>query len=229
MVVGVAAALFVGVRRLVDRLEDDGLIANARRSELVGQVELGGRARLHADGSPFEVGQRGNAQLLAHHDALAVVEGNRREVGAQRGVARERPRGVAEECIALAGLQHGEALGGGGGADLVGLGVAKDGGSQRAAEVHIKAGEVAFLVQEAKAGQVGVADADHVAAIEHGLQRAALLGSGRGLCGGGFSSRLGPIIRGGFALGGGFDGGIGGGRARTGGQRQGEHQQQAQK
>ena len=49
-------------------------------------------------------------ELLVHHEALAVVVGDGREIEAERGVALERDRGVVRQQVDLARLQRGEAL-----------------------------------------------------------------------------------------------------------------------
>ena len=130
---------------------------------LVGQVELGGRAGLDADGRAVQILEARGLDVGVDHHPLAVVERRRREV-APAGVAADRPGGVADQDVNLAGLERRTALVGGEGTELDRFGVAEDGGRHGAAEVGVEAGVLAALVEEAEAGQAAVHAADERAA-----------------------------------------------------------------
>ena len=109
----VAAPLGIRAKGAVGILERSRRVLNAARGHLVGQVQLGRRALLHADRRAVQIFQLGNVGVLGHHDALAVIERGSDEVAAVVGVARQRPGGVADEHVDLAALQGRETLLGG--------------------------------------------------------------------------------------------------------------------
>jgi hypothetical protein len=129
------------------------------------------------------------------HEALAVVVGDAGEVQAQRGVAGQRPGGVARQDVDLARLQCGEALlrvqrhe-----ADLVA--VAEHGRGYRAADVDVEAGPVALAVGRGEPGQAGVHAADHLATLLDRVQRLARMGRQRRQCTDGEQARQGQLVR----------------------------------
>ena len=105
-VAGPGEELLVGLGVCLDRHR---LVADAVRLEEVGEVQLGGGAGLDADRGAVELGGRGDAELLRHHEALAVVVVHPGEGELQVGVAGEGPGGVAREHVDLARGQRGEA------------------------------------------------------------------------------------------------------------------------
>src|SRR3712207_7454458 len=58
------------------RGEGGGLVLHVVRAEVVGDVQLGGGALLVADRFPVQLLGRGDAELLAHHEALTVEVGD---------------------------------------------------------------------------------------------------------------------------------------------------------
>ncbi len=110
--VDVAAAGVVGGVDLLELLEDDRIVLHLVGLEVVGEVELGRGAALHADRGAGEL-QRGvhAGQLLGvDHEALAVIVGDAGEVQAERGVAVQRPGRVARQNVDFARLQSREAI-----------------------------------------------------------------------------------------------------------------------
>jgi hypothetical protein len=91
-------------------LDHDRREAHVVGAEIVGQVQLGRGARLHADRGAVQLLGRIHAQALLHHEALAVVEVRAHEVEAELHVALEGPGRVAGHHVHLARLDGGEAL-----------------------------------------------------------------------------------------------------------------------
>src|SRR5690606_36602598 len=120
-------------------------------AEIVGQVELGRGARLHADGRAAQLPGRLHAELLVHDEALAVIEVDARLAQAERHVAHQRLGRVAGQHVDLARLQGDEALLRGGRRVPDPGGIAEDGGGNAAAEVDVDAAPVALLVRRAEA------------------------------------------------------------------------------
>ena len=107
---GIAAAERIGGDVLLDALEHDGGERHLVGAEIVGEVQLRRRARLHADRGAVEVAHALHVRLLRHHEALAVVEIDAGHVEAERRVAHQRLCGVARQDVDLARLQRHEAL-----------------------------------------------------------------------------------------------------------------------
>ena len=189
------------------------------------QVQLGGGALLDANGASLEFQDGGDAQGLGHHETLAVVEHSRGEV-APLEIAGGGPGGVAGHHIHLAGLHNRAALGGGGGANFYGIGVAEDGGGHGPAEVDVETDDIAAFVQDAEPGNGVVAGADQDASGAYQVKAAgvavrAVVGGG-----GGFHSGYGGLnlrLDGGAYVG---SGGGGGGGFFLGGTGQGEGHKQ---
>ena len=106
----VAAAGFIGLDGFVGGAERDHLVLHVVALEVVGEVLLGRGAGLHADRRAVQFQRRIHLQRLLHQKALAVIIGDAGEVGAERGIARQRPGGVARQHVDFAGLQRGEAV-----------------------------------------------------------------------------------------------------------------------
>ena len=177
--VGVAAAGVVGLQRLVGGREGDGLELHLVGAEIVGEVQLGGGALLHADRGVAELERRIHLQRLAHHEALAVVVVDAGEVQAERGVARRGPGGVAGQHVDLARLQRGEAVLRGQRHELDLGRIVEDRRRQRLAEIDVEAGPAALRVRQAEAGERAVRAAVERAPL---LDRVERLGR-RGRCG----------------------------------------------
>ena len=116
-----------------------------------GQVELGGRARQHADGGAVHVGDRPVARVGPHHHPLAVVERGGQEAAAPVPsrvavkVVLRISTSMSPACNAVAGLGAERDV-------LDRLGVAQHRGRHRLAELDVEAGVVARLVDQAEAG-----------------------------------------------------------------------------
>ncbi len=172
--IGIAAAAVIGAERLLVLLEGQNLVGHVLASEIVGEVQLGRRARLRADRRAVELRGAGDARGLLHHKALPVVVDHAREIEAERGVARHGPGGVARKHVHLAGLQRGETVLGVERAIFdLGL-VAEDGGGDRLAEIDIDAGPDALVVGVGEAGQAGAHAALHIAPLPDRGERRAL-------------------------------------------------------
>ena len=124
--------------------------------KIVGEVELGGRAGLHADGGAVELLGRLHAERLLHHEALAVVVVDAGEGQAQRAVAASvqvvlRTRtSISPDCSAV---KRSLAVVG----DELDLGgIAEHGGGDRPAVVDVEARPVALVVGLREAGQADV-------------------------------------------------------------------------
>src|SRR5690606_13943569 len=146
----VAAALLVRVVHGVDLVEDHRGEGDPAGPHGVGQVQLGGGPPGDADGGARQVFQLDDAQVRPDHEALAVIEGGRGEVGRPLGVAVQRPGGVADQDVHLAGLDGRLPLGGGERDKLHGVAASQDRRGDGAAEVDVKAAPVAVRVDEAK-------------------------------------------------------------------------------
>ena len=190
--VGLAAAGEVGVGGGFDLLEHHRLDVQVVGAREIGQVLLGGGARLHAHRGALELFGAGDL-ALGHHEALPVVVADADEVQAQRGVAVEGVGGVAREHVHLAGLQGREALLGVQGHPLDLRGIGEDGRRQRTAVVHIQAGPVAIAVGLGEARQTGVHAAHHLPTLLDGVQGFAGVGWQAGQCGQGAQRQGGEL------------------------------------
>ena len=168
--VDVAAAGEVGVGHLLELLDHHRLERHVVGAEVVGQVELGGGAGLHADGGAVELLGAFHVQLLRHHEALAVVVVHAGEIEAEAGVARQRPGGVARQDVDLARLQRGEALLRGERREAHLRRVAEHGGRDGAADVDVEPLPLALRIGLREAGQAGVDAALHEALGLHCVQ-----------------------------------------------------------
>ena len=125
-------------------------------------VQIGGAVQLLG---------RGDAELLADHEALAVVVIDGREIEAELGVARHRPGRVAGQHVHLARLERREAVLGGE-RDEADLGrVVEDRRRDGAAEIDVETGPVALRVRHAEAGEAGVRAAGQEALLLDAVQR----------------------------------------------------------
>ncbi len=136
-------------------------------AEKVGEVELAGGALLHADRRIVELERRSHLERPAHHEALAVEEGDGRKFEPERGVARQRPGGVARQHVDFAGLQGGEAVLGGQRHELDLGGIVENGGRDGAAEIDVEAGPVALRIGQAESGERPVGAANQFTAFLH--------------------------------------------------------------
>ena len=83
--VGIAAAGVIGLHRFVGGGEGHRLERHVVGAEIVGEIELGGGALLHADRRVVQFQRRIHLQRFAHHEALAVVVIDGGEIDAERG------------------------------------------------------------------------------------------------------------------------------------------------
>ena len=133
----VAATFSVGCESKVDIFKDNGIKRNAQLTHLVCDIALGGGAGLGTDGLVFEVGELRNPTVLAHHNALAVVEhhGGKGEVIGT--IASQSPGGVTAEDINLTGLQGGKSFFGIEGTIFNSVGIIEDCCGDRLTNVYI--------------------------------------------------------------------------------------------
>ncbi|ENN86993.1 hypothetical protein RHSP_13702 [Rhizobium freirei PRF 81] len=149
--VDVATAGIVRGVDFLELVEDHRIVLEIVGLEIVGEVEFGRRAGLHADGCAGKFERRFDVQFLANHEALAVIIGDRTELEAERGVAIDRPSGVTGKHIDFAGLQCSKAvLGAQRGVFHFGR-IAEYGGGYGAAKVDVETGPVAGGVRLRKA------------------------------------------------------------------------------
>ena len=178
--VDVAAAAEERRTDFLDLLDHDRLEAHLVGAEIVGEVELGRGAGAHADRGAVQLLGALHAELLVHHEALAVVVVDAGEVEAERGVARQRPGRGAGEQVDLARLQGGEALLRRGRHVLDLVGVAEDGGGDGAAGVDVEPRPLALAVGEREARNAGGDAADEIAARLDGIEILAGIRRSRG-------------------------------------------------
>ena len=149
------------------------------RAREVGQVLLGRRARLHAHGRALQLLGVLDLALDRDHEALAVVVGDAGELHTQRGVARQRPGGVARQDVDLTRLQRSKSLLRIQWHELDLVAVAEHRCRDRAADVDVEPGPVALAVGLRKARQPRVHAADHLSAGLDGVQRLARMRGSR--------------------------------------------------
>ena len=175
--VGVAAARFQQAEVLVVVLDQHRLEGDAAGAEVVGQVQFGGGAGLHADRGAVQFLDRLDVHRLLHDQALGVVEVHAYADQAQGGVARQGLGGVARQHVDLARLQGRE----------LGLrrqhvaldlgGVAEHRGGDGAAHVHVQAGPFALAVEHRETGDAGEAALQEAFFLD-GFEGDAGLGAG---------------------------------------------------
>ena len=158
-------------RRLVDHVQ--GLVADAQALEVGLQVDLGGRAGLHADGRPVHVVDRIEARVRGNEHPLAVEEGRGRPLQAEGSVTGRRPRAVADQHVDVARLQRGEPGLGGEVGVLHRLRITEDRGGDRLAVVDVDACVDTLSVDVREPEQLTVHAAVERAAVEDLLERVA--------------------------------------------------------
>ena len=144
---GIAAAGLIGLVGLVRGREGHRLVLHVVGPEVVGEVELGRGALLGADRLAVQLLGRGDAELLADHEALAVEVVDGREVEAELRVARHGRGRVAGQHVHLARLERGEAVLGGERNEAHLGRVVEDGGRDGAAEIDVETGPVALGIR----------------------------------------------------------------------------------
>ena len=150
------------------------------RAEIVGEVQLGGRAGLGTNLGAGEFERRGHAERLFDHETLAVVIDHAGEHQAERGVARHGPGRVARQDVDVPRLQRGEALLGVE-TGIFDLGrIVEDRRGERAAEVNVESLPGAVLIFGSKAEQARINAALHESLRFDIFQRT---GTGRGSAG----------------------------------------------
>jgi hypothetical protein len=164
------AAGRVGLQELVELLDQYRLEGHLVLAEIVREVELGRRARLHADRGASQVLGALDVALGRHDEALAVVEIDAGDVEAERGVAQQGLRGVAGDDIDLARLQRHEALLRRGRRVLGLFSIAEHRHGDRPAEIDVEPRPLALAVGEGEAGQAGVHGALHEALGLHRVE-----------------------------------------------------------
>jgi hypothetical protein len=139
--------------------------------KVVGDVEYRRRPLLHANLAVVEVERGIDVARARHHEALAVIIGDSREIEIVVGLARHAPCRVTREDVDLAALQFLEAFAGVERDEFRLLGVVEDRRGHRAAEVDVEAGPVALVVGDREAGQPLVDATQHFTAADGPLQR----------------------------------------------------------
>ena len=157
--VDVALAGVISLVHLVLLFEDGQLVFHLVGLEVVGQVEFGGGAALHADSGARQFQRRFHAKLLAGHESLAVIIVDGAEVEAELRVAADRPGGVARQKIDFARLKRRKAILGRK-RRIFHLGrIAENGSGDGFAVIDVEAGPVAAAVLRGKTEQAGAVDA----------------------------------------------------------------------
>src|SRR5947208_7326113 len=174
----VAAPREVGARHFLQLLDHHRLELHVVGAEVVGEVELGRRPGLQADGGAVQLPRALDVRLFGHHEALAVVVVDADEVEPEAGVPRQGPGGVARKEVHLARLQRGEALLRGE-RRIAHLGrIAEYGRGDRAAQVDVDAAPHAPGVGLREPGNARAYAALQVALRANGVER-GLCGSAR--------------------------------------------------
>ena len=93
--VNVAAAGEICVKHFLQFLNYHRLEFYVIAAKVVGEIEFGGRAGLHAYRGTVQLFRTLHVALFCDHESLAVVEINADEVESETGIARERPCGIA--------------------------------------------------------------------------------------------------------------------------------------
>ena len=134
-------------------------------AEEVREIELAGRALLHADRRVVELERRAHLERFAHHEALAVIVSDGRKIEPERGIARQGPGGVARQHIDLAGLQSREAVLRRQRHVLDLARIVENFGRDGAAEIDVDTGPIALRIGQAKSRERTIAAADQLAAL----------------------------------------------------------------
>ena len=180
---GVDAAGFERGDELARVLDGDGREGGAALAEEVGDVELARGAALDADGGAVEIGRLLDADILAHQDALSVIEDGRAEMETELEGARDGDGDARKQHVELACLKRRQALLRRGRGELDLLRIAEHGDGERAAVVDEKALPAAAGIRREEARRGADADLDR-AALGDAVERRPGLGAGRNKRGG---------------------------------------------
>src|SRR5690606_27440386 len=120
------------------------------------------------------VGERGDAGVGLHHEALAVIERRGGEVRTPDRVAVAGPGGVADEDVDLACLEGDGPLLGADGTEVHCVCVSKDCGGDGTAHVHVEAADASVRFDIAEIGNLVVDSADKGTAYLYLIQQARL-------------------------------------------------------
>ena len=160
------------------RLTDLGQAADQHRRVFdvfgprpVGEVELGRGAGQDADGGTAKRLHRFHARGGFDDDAGAVPEIYPREQQAEAGLPRQRPAGVADKDVDLAGLERGEPGLRGHRDPFHLIGVAEHGRRDGAAIIGVDPAHRAGAVEHREAGDFAAGAAQHLPARPHRVQR----------------------------------------------------------
>ena len=145
----------------------------------IGGVEFGGGALLNADRRAVELERGIDAELLAHYEALPVIEIDAGEEHAG-GFARQRPGGVAHQHVDFARRQDGRAVLGVDRQELDLVGIVEDGGRDRPAFVDVEPLPDALIVGQPKAGETYIGAAIERSARLDLIERAGVGDERRG-------------------------------------------------
>src|SRR6185312_6729871 len=174
--IDVAAAGLISLDGLIGGRECDGLDLHVMGTEIIREIELGGRALPDTNRRAGELERRSHLQRLADHETLPVVIVDAGKDQSQAAVARTGPTRIPNEDVDLAGLQCSEPVLRRQRNEFDLFSIVEDRGREGAADVDVDPGPVALRVRKAKAGQLTVRAANEVAALLDRLQ--GLSGSG---------------------------------------------------
>ena len=172
--VQVAGVRQVFLLRLGVGLDRHRLVVHVVGAEIVGQVELGGRARLDADRRAVEFGRGLHAHVLANHEALAVIVVDAQEREFEIDVPAQRPGRIPVQEVDFAGRERREARLAGRRRELDRVRVAEHGRRRRAAEDDVEPVPVAVGIRERETGEAGGNAALDEALGLHVIQRRAV-------------------------------------------------------
>ena len=167
----ITASSKVRVGGLLEPLDDDRREGQLVLAEIVGDVDLVGRSRLHANRRAVEVLDRLHIGRLADDEGRAVVPVDRGELDAELDVALKRDRRDARQDVYLAGLKRGEPLRRSERREPDLARVAEHRGRDRAAHVDVEAPPLALRIRRREPGDAGGHAALHEVLAAHGVER----------------------------------------------------------
>ncbi|MNI36382.1 hypothetical protein D3C73_904300 [compost metagenome] len=177
---GVAFLSRIGLPRLALGRHHDGSIFDAPATEIVLDVQFGGRARLHADARAVQFGRAAQIERAPYHEALAVIIVDPGEAELRPRIPAHGPGGVAPQHVHPPVPQGVEALLGRQRHEAHGVRIAEDSRRRRSAEVDVETPPGASVVRIGEADQSLVHAAVQTPALTHGRES----GTGLRLAGG---------------------------------------------
>ncbi len=148
-------------------------------AEIIGEIELGGGAWLHADRGAVQLRCAFDVAFFRDHESLAVVVINADEVDPEAGVPGNRPARVARKNVHFTGLYGSEALLRGKRRVANLARIAEVRGGYGAAQVDVDAAPFPLTVRLGKSRQTGAYAALNKASFCDGLRRRLRVDAGR--------------------------------------------------